>query len=181
MVADRRCRSRRPGRPRPALAISGTIGAAGASWFKERLDEAHLAAGDVVLLSSPGGNLNQAIVMGEAIRARGLTTAVGVADPYGRVRPSYCASACVLVFAGGKIRIGVAGSTLGVHRFRRRGPEQRSGRGNPADRGHGFELHDQDGRFFRRGGGHVRDRRHPLARRREAAAMNLVTEPAGKP
>jgi hypothetical protein len=105
------------GRSRPALGISGKIGAATASWFRDRLDEAHLVAGDVVLMSSPGGDLNQAMIMGEVIRSRGLATAVGVADSSGRIRPSYCASACVLVYAGGKPRFGIEGSTLGVHRF----------------------------------------------------------------
>jgi hypothetical protein len=33
------------------------------------------------------------------------------------MRPSYCASACVLAYAGGTVRIGVPGSALGVHRF----------------------------------------------------------------
>jgi len=68
-------------------------------------------------LSSPGGDLNQAIIMGEIIRSRALATAVGVAYASGEVRPAYCASACVLVFAGGKPRYGVKGSMLGVHRF----------------------------------------------------------------
>jgi hypothetical protein len=102
---------------RPALAISGTIGPAAASWLRDRLDEAHLVAGDVILLSSPGGDLNQAIIMGEVIRSRGLITAVGVADASGRIKPSYCASACVIVYAGGKTRYGIEGSALGVHRF----------------------------------------------------------------
>jgi hypothetical protein len=105
------------GRGRPALAIRGRIGPAAASWFRERLDEAHLSAGDAVLLASPGGNLDQAIIMGEIIRARGLATIVGVADASGRVRPAYCASACVLAYAGGKPRYGIEGSLLGVHRF----------------------------------------------------------------
>ena len=105
------------GHTRPALAIRGTIGAATASWFRDRLGEAHLVAGDAVLLSSPGGDLNQALIMGEIIRSRGLVTAVGVTDPSGHIRPSYCASACVLVYAGGRIRIGIGGSMLGVHRF----------------------------------------------------------------
>jgi hypothetical protein len=105
------------GRSGHALVISGTIGAATASWFRERLDQAHLEAGDAVLLSSPGGDLNQAVIMGEIIRSRGLVTAVGVADASGRIRPSYCASACVLVYAGGKARLGIEGSMLGVHRF----------------------------------------------------------------
>jgi hypothetical protein len=105
------------GRRRPALAISGTIGAATAGWFRDRLGEAQLAAGDTILLSSPGGDLNQAIIMGEIIRSRGLVTAVGTVDASGNIRPSYCASACVLAYAGGKLRIGLEGSMLGVHRF----------------------------------------------------------------
>jgi hypothetical protein len=105
------------GHGRPGLAISGQIGPAAASWFRDRIDESHLAAGDVILLSSPGGDLNQAIIMGETIRSRGLVTAVGVAGAVGHIKPSYCASACVLVYAGGKIRYGIEGSALGVHRF----------------------------------------------------------------
>ncbi len=105
------------GHSRAALAIHGVIGAAGASWFRAQIDEAHLAPGDAILLSSPGGDLGQAIIMGEIIRARGLATAVGTSDTSGKVRPAYCASACVLVYAGGKTRYGVEGSRLGVHRF----------------------------------------------------------------
>jgi hypothetical protein len=105
------------GAGRAALVVSGTIGPAAASWFRQKLDEAHLAAGDTVLLSSPGGDLNQAVIMGEIIRSRGLVTAVGVADGSGHIGPSYCASACVLVYAGGKTRLGIEGSVLGVHRF----------------------------------------------------------------
>lgn len=102
---------------RRTLMVGGTIGPAAASLFRERLDEAGLAAGDLVLLASPGGDLSQAVIMGEIIRSRGLATAVGTADASGRVKPAYCASACVLVYAGGKPRFGVLGSALGVHRF----------------------------------------------------------------
>jgi hypothetical protein len=105
------------GRGRRALAIQGTIGAASASWLREQLDEARLATGDLVLLSSPGGNLDQALIMGEIIRSRGLGTAVGTADASGRTTRSFCASACVLVYAGGTPRYGIEGSALGVHRF----------------------------------------------------------------
>ncbi|HLZ06303.1 MAG TPA: hypothetical protein VKR55_29645 [Bradyrhizobium sp.] len=105
------------GRGRPALAIRGRIGPAAASWLRTQLEQAHLAPGDLVLLSSPGGDVGQAVIMGEIIRSRGLATAVGTADDSGRVRSAYCASACVLAFAGGKPRYGVEGSLLGVHRF----------------------------------------------------------------
>jgi hypothetical protein len=105
------------GHGRTALAIHGVIGAAGASWLRGQIDQAHLASGDAILLSSPGGDLGQAMIMGEIIRAHGLATAVGTADASGKVRPAYCASACVLVYAGGKPRYGVEGSQLGVHRF----------------------------------------------------------------
>ncbi len=102
---------------RRALFVSGTIGPAAANWFRSRLDQANLAAGDIVLLASPGGDLNQAVIIGEIIRQRSLATAVGSADASGRIKPAYCASACVLVYAGGKTRFGVLGSALGVHRF----------------------------------------------------------------
>ena len=55
-------------RGRRALFVSGTIGPAAASWFRTRLDQANLAAGDIVLLASPGGDLAQATIMGEIIR-----------------------------------------------------------------------------------------------------------------
>jgi hypothetical protein len=105
------------GHSRPALAVSGRIGVAAASLFRDALDNAHLAPGDAVLLSSPGGDLDQAIIIGEIIRSHGLVTAVGVPDGSGHVRPAYCASACVLAYAGGTTRYGIEGSMLGVHRF----------------------------------------------------------------
>src|SRR6185312_11930491 len=65
------------GQGRRALFVSGTIGPAAANAFRDRLDQSRLTAGDMVLLSSPGGDLNQATIMGEIIRSRGLVTAVG--------------------------------------------------------------------------------------------------------
>ncbi len=110
------------GHGRLTLAISGEIGTTSAIWFRKQIEDARLSAGDAVLLSSDGGNLDQSTIMGEIIRARGLVTAVGTADASGRVRASSCASACVLVYAGGKIRYGIHGSMLGVHRFTTEGP-----------------------------------------------------------
>ena len=108
-------------RRRNALVLRGKIGPAAASWFRERLDEARLKPGDLVLLSSPGGDLAQSVIMGEIIRSRGLVTAVGTVDSAGEIRSGSCASACVFVFAGGAMRYGIAGSRLGVHRFTTRG------------------------------------------------------------
>lgn len=169
------------GTGRPALFISGRIGAAAASWFRDRLDEAHLAAGDTVLMSSPGGDLGQAIIMGEMIRSRGLTTAVGVVDGSGRIVPSYCASACVFVYAGGTSRYGVEGSALGVHRFVATSPG--SDPVAETQRTTGMVLN-----YMTRMGvassvieamSETRDIRWLGAR--EAVAMNLVTAPVRKP
>src|SRR5258705_10737901 len=55
--------------------------------------------------------------MGEITRASDQVRAVGTAAARAAAKPAYCASACVLVFAGGKSRIGVLGSAPGVHRF----------------------------------------------------------------
>jgi len=58
-------------------------------------------------LHSPGGSVRDAIVMGEAIRAREITTVVPA--------HGYCASACPLVFAGGSTRQAPDGAWVGVH------------------------------------------------------------------
>ena len=169
------------GHRRTVLATSGTIGAASANWLRERLDEARLGDGDAILLSSPGGNLDQALIMGEIIRSRGLATAVGVADASGRITRSFCASACVLVYAGGKPRYGIEGSVLGVHRFTTTVP----GRDPVADaqRTTGMVLS-----YMTRMGvsssvveamSETRDVRWLGSR--EASAMNLITDPLGRP
>jgi hypothetical protein len=167
------------GRRVPALIVRGRIGAAAASWFREQIDEAHLKPGDAVLLSSPGGDLGQAIIMGEIIRSHGLATAVGTVNGSSEVAPSYCASACVLTFAGGKTRFGVEGSKLGVHRFVSTRPA-----GDPVadtQRTTGAVLS-----YFTRMGvsstvveamSATSDIRWLSAK--EAAAMKLITDPAG--
>ncbi len=166
---------------RRALFVSGTIGPAAANWFRSRLDQANLAAGDIVLLASPGGDLAQATIMGEIIRQRQLATAVGSADASGRIKPAYCASACVMVYAGGKTRFGVLGSALGVHRFVTTRPVD-----DPvaeAQRIAGAVL----GYMTRMGVSSSiveamsETREIRWLSPKQALAMNLVTEPLGKP
>ena len=166
---------------RRALFVSGTIGSAAANWFRDKLDQAHLGAGDVILLSSPGGDLNQATIMGEIIRSRGLATAVGIADAAGRVKPSYCASACVLVFTGGKPRFGVLGSALGVHRFVTTRPV-----GDPVAETQriagavlGYMTKMGVSSSIVEAMSETRDIR--WLGPKEALAMNLVTDPVGRP
>jgi hypothetical protein len=169
------------GRGRPALAVRGRIGPAAASWFRDRLDDAHLAAGDVILLSSPGGDLTQAIIMGEIIRARGLVTAVGVADAAGHIKPSYCASACVFVYAGGKTRYGVEGSALGVHRFVTSAPVHDPVADTQRVTGAvlGYMTKMGISSAVVEAMSETRDVR--WLGTREASAMNLITDPVGAP
>ncbi|MEH2508814.1 hypothetical protein V1291_000168 [Nitrobacteraceae bacterium AZCC 1564] len=112
------------GQSNRALAVRGEIGAATASLFRTQLDEAKLVAGDTVIFSSPGGRLDQALIMGEIIRSRGLRTLVGSVNSEGRLKPAYCASACVLAYAGGTVRALVPGSRLGVHQFTAEVPKE---------------------------------------------------------
>lgn len=59
-----------------------------------------------VELDSPGGSAMEGFVLAALVRDRGLDT---------RVRAS-CASACVLVFAGGRERVAEPGARFGLHR-----------------------------------------------------------------
>jgi hypothetical protein len=106
---------------------------------------------------------------------------VGVADASGRITRSFCASACVLVYAGGKPRYGIEGSALGVHRFVATLP----GRDPVADaqRTTGMVLS-----YMTRMGisssvveamSETSDVRWLGSR--EASAMNLITDPVGRP
>ncbi len=99
-----------------ALVVTGGIGPASATILSAAMDAAALVPGDAVILSSPGGDLGQALIMGEMIRRRGLLTMVG-SYATGSFAPSYCASACVAVFASGLHRVQATGSRLGVHQF----------------------------------------------------------------
>ena len=118
------------------IAAQGRIDAGAAARFNAFLR----GLGEVkrpVLLNSPGGSVQDAIAMGRAIRARGLsvvvakttlepkTTLESCAKPCKlterRGEPetaaAFCASACPLVFAGGKARIVSPLAYLGLHQI----------------------------------------------------------------
>lgn len=111
-------RMKGPGPGRTALLVHGKIGTSSAEDFRLAAEHAGLRPGDLVVLSSSGGDLKQATRIGEIVRAKRLSTAVGEIDKTGQWRPAYCASACVAAFAGGVERFTIAGSQIGVHRFR---------------------------------------------------------------
>lgn len=112
----------------------------------------------MMVVDSPGGFFGGAAVLGAMIRQLKMTVIVG--RPVGEVvtqqsglTAATCASACVLVLAGGVSRYYVTGSRVGVHRSHT-GPEVR----DPATRAivngkieHG-EVKDDYIRFFRRMG-----------------------------
>lgn len=166
---------------RRTLMVGGTIGPAAASLFRERLDEAGLAPGDLVLLSSPGGDLSQAVIIGEIIRSRGLATAVGTTDASGRVKPAYCASACVLIYAGGKPRFGVLGSALGVHRFVTTKPTSDPVADTQRVAGAVLGYMTKMGVSSSVVEAMSETREIRWLAPKEALAMNLVTDPLGKP
>lgn len=60
-----------------------------------------------VRLDSPGGSLTDALTMGAEIRERGYGTSVS--------KGSLCASACPLVFAGGRTRRADSKAAIGLH------------------------------------------------------------------
>ena len=125
--------------------------------------------------------MNQAIIIGEIIRSRGLVTAVGTADASGRVRPAYCASACVFVFAGGKTRYGVEGSMLGVHRFVTTAPVDDPVADTQRVTGMVLNYMTRMGVSSTVVEAMSQTREVRWLGAREASAMNLVTDPVGRP
>jgi hypothetical protein len=75
-----------------------------------------------IYLNSPGGELLAGIKLGELIRAKGFSTAVGKSVPsnanadYRDITGGKCASACVYAFLGGVSRTAEDGE-IGVHQF----------------------------------------------------------------
>lgn len=71
----------------------------------------------IVLVNSPGGDVDAAMAMGRAIRAAGLDVAVGRPAATGglALETATCSSACTLILAGGVRRLAAPTVRLGVH------------------------------------------------------------------
>jgi len=91
---------------RPAIVASGMIEPGSAAEFR-RFDLQHDERAEMVVLLSPGGLVQDALSMGDYIRARSLETLV----PDG----GYCASACPLVLAAGERRRVARDAWIGLH------------------------------------------------------------------
>ena len=98
-----------------------------------------------------------------------------------RAKCSACASACVLVYAGGKPRYGIEGSALGVHRFVTTRPV-----GDPVAETQriagavlGYMTKMGVSSSIVEAMSETRDIR--WLGPKEALAMNLVTDPVGRP
>lgn len=90
------------------LEASGTIDA-GASL---RLDQELKSRGEyvrIISLNSPGGSVQDAMVMGKLLRASGISAEV--------VDGALCASSCPLLLAGGEKRLVGPQAAIGVHQF----------------------------------------------------------------
>ncbi|MCA0401139.1 MAG: hypothetical protein LCH38_10025 [Proteobacteria bacterium] len=105
------------------IVVSGTIGQNEYLQFISFLKDANAShrLSSTVLIESPGGFRGDGAILG--ILLRKLKMKVIVARPTGNVvtansglAPATCASACVLVLAGGTSRFFVPGSRVGVHR-----------------------------------------------------------------
>ena len=92
-----------------------------------------LARGTLVVLDSPGGDVDEALAIGKVIRDRGFDTAVGSRSlgriqllndfsPYS-IEAGACLSACTFTFLGGVNRRVHDHDLYGVHRFHPAGKE----------------------------------------------------------
>jgi len=91
---------------RPAILAIGMI-EPGAAAALRRFDLQHDERAEVLVLFSPGGAVQEALTMGDYIRARAMETLV----PEG----AYCASACPLLLAAGERRRVARDAWIGLH------------------------------------------------------------------
>lgn len=88
----------------PRIVIEGEIADGDEARFE---DMAAVVADAVVVLTSPGGDLQAGITIGRTIRARGLATLVEDGEE--------CASACALAWLAGTPRMMEEGASIGFH------------------------------------------------------------------
>lgn len=96
--------------PCQAIILSGDIARNEAPDFIRRMVEAAERCGTrtIVVRNMPGGSVNDALAIGEAIRAREYVTAM--------LSESVCASACGLIYLGGVQRYWREGARFIIHR-----------------------------------------------------------------
>lgn len=90
------------------LMLSGTIVPGAATSFADEI-ERRGGYVETVALNSPGGSVEDALVIGRLIRESGFDTAVGDG--------ALCGSSCPLVLAGGVRRIVSDSAAVGVHQI----------------------------------------------------------------
>lgn len=105
------------------IVAKGEIEIDTAKDFRRFYQRERPARGTVVLLNSEGGNVMQALALGEMIRKAGLSTRVHAVDAQTGDGRGVYASACVYAFMGGVQRSVGEGSRLGVHQLHLRAGE----------------------------------------------------------
>lgn len=109
------------GTGKQAMVFTGEISAGDAPKFREI---AYRRASNIVILDSPGGNLNAGLEIAQTVRELGLTTAVPAT--------AGCYSACALIWVAGTNRYMSRSAQIGFHAayFRENGIAKETGVGN---------------------------------------------------
>jgi hypothetical protein len=87
-----------------ALLVTGVIGPGSYEEFRSALDR---GTPQLVVIDGPGGVLGEALMIGQEVRRRHLSTLVGAHHS--------CASACAIVFLSGRSKYVGAGAVIGLH------------------------------------------------------------------
>jgi hypothetical protein len=107
--------SRRDLSDRTTIYAKGLIVPGTALKFQTLIDRYHIPPGASVAFDSPGGDVDEALRLGEAIRAAGLNTDVPESPADKSSSLHGCLSACTLSFLGGVNRTVAGGARFGVH------------------------------------------------------------------
>ena len=86
------------------LLVTGMIGPGSYAEFRSALAQGNP---ELVIIDGPGGILEEALLIGQEVRRRQLSTLVG--------SNRQCASACAVVFLSGRARYVGAGAVIGLH------------------------------------------------------------------